>query len=624
MIEGENKPIGIDALINRFLQAIEQDPQNARLHYELANALQEQKRFDDALVNYRRALQLHPHYVEALNNMANMLCDMGRLDEAVSAYRLAIQVNPKIAILHYNLGTTLRDLGHLEPAVDAFRQAVACDPRLAVAYNNLGNALRDLDQQNEAVKALQQAVILDPKYVDAYNNLGTALEDLGHLEKAILAYGKALKLQPDYALGYYNLGKALNKRGDLTEAVDCLQRSLQLSQDFVAAHCQLGEVFGKMGEFEKALACFREAIRLDPDHCRAFADIAKYFWKELLDNDVTQMERLIQKPDLTLLDRSTLSFALASTFDRRKNYKRAVEEMSLANRHRKESWLAQRGTQYSAREHTEFVDTVISTFDVAYFRRVQGLGLTTDVPVFIVGMPRSGTSLIEQILASHPQVHGGGELRFAGESMESLPQLVADRCGKQIGFAGLCPIDYVSHLNDSDFHKVATEHFQKLVTLDGDAGRIVDKMPDNYLTLGWIVSLFPEAYLIHCRRDVRDVAVSCWQTDFETQYWSCDQDNIIHRIRDYQRLMDHWRQVLPVRMLEVDYEETVDDLQNVARRLIDWIDLEWDPACIAFHKTKRPVLTASFNQVRQPLYSRSVGRWRNYRELLSTMFEGLE
>jgi hypothetical protein len=240
--------------------------------------------------------------------------------------------------------------------------------------------------------------------------------------------------------------------------------------------------------------------------------------------------------------------------------------------------------------------------------------LDTERPIFIVGLPRSGTTLTEQILASHSRVYGAGELRFTREDFETLPKAL-NRDATSLA----C----LAELDRDGARRVAQAHLDKLTQLNSKAARVADKMPDNYMYLGQIAALFPRAKLIHCRRDLRDVAVSCWMTNFSQIRWACDPDHIATRFREYQRIMAHWQQVLPVPVLDVSYEETVADLEGVARRLVAWSGLEWEPGCLAFHETKRPVRTASVTQVRQPLYTRSVARWKNYEKTLGPLFAKL-
>ena len=232
--------------------------------------------------------------------------------------------------------------------------------------------------------------------------------------------------------------------------------------------------------------------------------------------------------------------------------------------------------------------------------------------MFVFGLPRSGTTLIEQVLASHSRVHGAGELRLARRSFEAIPACWAAPVRRAT--ASLTSIG-------PRVRRLAEQHLDRLAAIDGGRSeRIVDKMPDNYLYLGLLAVLFPRAVFIHCRRDLRDVAVSCWMTDFRSIRWANDPDHIAARFQQYRRLMDHWQEVLPVPIHQVDYEETVTDLESVARRLMAACGLDWEPACLEFHRTERPVRTASVTQVRQPVYQRSVARWKNYEAALADLF----
>ncbi len=242
---------------------------------------------------------------------------------------------------------------------------------------------------------------------------------------------------------------------------------------------------------------------------------------------------------------------------------------------------------------------------------MHGWGSETERPVFVVGMPRSGTTLVEQILASHPRVFGAGELRLARNTFAALPE-VARHPGP--------PHECLDRLDKEAFDFLARQHLGWLADRNATADRVVDKMPENTLYLGLLAALFPRARFIYCRRDLRDAAVSCWLTNFGQVRWACDQQHIASRANEHVRVMEHWRQVLPVPVLEVEYESVIADLEGSSRKLIDWCGLEWDGGCLDFHKTRRPVQTASAAQVRRPIYSSSVGRWKNYEPYLGLMF----
>jgi hypothetical protein len=257
---------------------------------------------------------------------------------------------------------------------------------------------------------------------------------------------------------------------------------------------------------------------------------------------------------------------------------------------------------------------MIAACSSSLFERLRDKGLESERPVFIVGLPRSGTTLVEQILASHSQVFGAGELRYSREDFESLPSVMK---------SGDPPLACLPRLDSDSVRAVAGRHLERLRALNASAARIVDKMPDNYLYLRLLAVLFPRAKFIHCRRDLRDVAVSCWMTNFRQIRWANDPEHIASRFAEYQRLMAHWQRTLPVAVLDVAYEDTIADLEGVVRRLVAWCGLDWEPGCLAFHESKRPVRTASVTQVRQPLYTRSVARWKHYEAALADLFAKL-
>ena len=267
--------------------------------------------------------------------------------------------------------------------------------------------------------------------------------------------------------------------------------------------------------------------------------------------------------------------------------------------------------QYDPARYASFVDSLLATFTPPFFARTGGFGLETELPVFIVGLPRSGTTLVEQILASHTQAFGAGELHYCDETFEALPGALQRND---------TPLACLPDLDRETARLLAQRHLDKLQALAPRALRIVDKMPQNYQYLGLIRLLFPQARLIHCRRDLRDVALSCWMTNLTSLSWACHADHIAAHFADYARLMEHWRSVLPAPPLDVDYEELVQDTEAVARRIVAWCGLAWEPGCLRFYRTQRPVRTASAAQVRQPIYKSSLGRWKNYQEPLGELF----
>jgi tetratricopeptide (TPR) repeat protein len=586
-------------------------PDYAEVHNNLGAAFKTQGKLDDAIACFRRALELKPDSAEAHNNLGAALNDQGKPEEAVACYRRALALKPDYAEAHNNLGNAFKDAGKLDEAVACYRRALELKPHYAEAHNNLGNAFTDQVHLDEAAACYRQALELKPGFAEAHNNLGNALKGQEKLDEAVACYRRALELRPDFAEAHSNLGAALNEQGKLEEAVACCRRALELKPDYAEGHGNLGSALEQIGDLRGAEGCFRAALRHDARFAFAHYKLAGLLGRKLPEKDLAAQRQLLAETALTDAQRLLLHFCLAHVLDAQGEYAEAAEHLDQGNSLQLSEWR-KRGQEYDPKAHDFLITRIITVSTPDFFERVRGFGLESELPVFVVGLPRSGTTLVEQILASHSQVFGAGEIKLTGNTMAALS-------GQGVDF-----IEGICQLNRPTIQRLASQHLEKLRALNGTALRIVDKMPENYLYLGVLASLFPRAKLIHCRRDLRDVAVSCWMTHFREVRWANDQQHIASRFHEYQRIMEHWRKVLPVPLLEVDYEETVADLEAVARKLVAWCGLAWEPACLEFHQTNRSVRTASSVQVRQPVYRTSVERWKHYEHTLASLFVRLE
>jgi tetratricopeptide (TPR) repeat protein len=560
-----------------------------------------------------RAVAVCPEEAAYHASLADAFAAIGQFDRALDSYRKALRLRPESPEILCNLGATLVDMGEIEAALGHFHEANRLQPDSFVIHNNLGNALKLKGDLAAAVGQFRRAVALNPRAAEPRSNLGRALLDLGETEEALTHGREAVRLLPGFAAGWNNLGQILHVLGRLEEAGACFREAIRLQPGLAGAHASLGGVLEGLGDFDAAEASLREALRLDPRHTGALGRLATRLRGKLPDADLAAIEGLLAEPGLSTERRRPLAFGLAHVLDARGEFDRAAGLALEANALRLIDFQA-RGKHYSPDAHRAFVDRLIAVFSPDFFARVRPFGSETERPVFVVGMPRSGTTLVEQVLASHPRVFGAGELRLAQETFEAIPSAT--------GRAGT-PLDSIEHLDRAAIDGLARRHLDGLAALDGSADRVVDKMPENSLYLGLIAALFPGAKLIHCRRDPRDVALSCWLTDFAEIRWACDLEHIATRIEQHDRIMDHWRRVLPTPIFEVDYEANVADPDRIARAIVAWCGLEWDPACLEFHSARRPVRTASVAQVRQPVYRTSVGRWKNYERTLAPLFSRL-
>jgi tetratricopeptide (TPR) repeat protein len=376
----------------------------------------------------------------------------------------------------------------------------------------------------------------------------------------------------------------------------------------------LGGLDEEMGDLADAEAAFRAALQCQPTFALPYARLATLLGGKLPGADLAELEGRLGDSTLEAGPRARLLFALAHVHDGRGDYQRAADCLREANAQTLQQNFEHKRA-YVPEDHERFVDKILETFGSAFFARTGGAGLRTRRPVFVFGLPRSGTTLVEQILASHSRIHGAGELRMGRQSFESIPSVLG---------RSDAPLTFGQHVDAGAIGRLAQQHDDRLGKVaTARAERVVDKMPDNYLYLGLLAAMFPDATFIHCRRDLRDVALSCWMTDFRSIRWANDVQHIASRFRQYRRLMEHWRAVLPVPVHEIHYEQAVANLESVARGLIAACALEWEHACLQFHRTRRPIRTASVAQVRQPIYQRSIGRWRQYEHFLADLFSAL-
>jgi tetratricopeptide (TPR) repeat protein len=609
-LQGLGRPV---EAVEQFRRALQLRPDFALVHGNLGLALGELRQFDEALVHFRRAVELDPASSAARTNLGQMLLDHGQVDEALAHCREAVRLQPDRAVLHHNLGNALRTHGLLAEARAAYLEALRLDPDLAPAHAHLGLILLRQGQLDDALPWLQQATDLRPDNATYWEYLAELHAERQDHARAIRCWERVLSLAPEAAPAHVSLGWALQEEGRLTEAGDHYRTAARLQPTSAVAQLHLGGLHEEQGQMAEAEAAFRSALRLQPGFALPHARLATLLRGKLPDADQAALERRLDDAQLAPTFRARLLFGLAHVLDARGEYARAADCLRRANGLTRE--LSRGRRDYDPAEHERFVDGLLRTFVPEWFARIAGAGSDSRRPVFIFGLPRSGTTLVEQVLASHPRIHGAGELRLARQSLEA----VSEALGRASS-----PLECVPQLDGDAIRRLAGWHLDALGALDNRrAACVVDKMPDNYLYLGLLAALFPRAVFIHCRRDLRDVAVSCWMTDFRSIRWANDPAHIAARFRQYRRLMDHWKAVLPVPVHEVDYEETVNDLGGVARRLLAACGLEFDPACLEFHRTQRPVRTASVSQVRQPVYRGSLARWKHYEGELSDLFAAL-
>jgi tetratricopeptide (TPR) repeat protein len=528
---------------------------------------------------YRQVLEVEPARGEALALLALACQQRGDASQAEIWYRRSLAVQPGDAEVHFRLGLVLMSLAKADDAIVHFREAVRLRPDSPETWNNLGNGLFLQGKTREAIACYREAVRLRPDYAEACLNLGNSLREDDWLPEGLHWYREAVRLRPDYPKSRLNLAAALLETGAASEAETHL----------------------------------RECLRLSPGSPKALSTL---IGNDLYgDNDPgpDELRALIANETLSPIDRAHLHFTLARVLDRAGQPDEAFQQFKETNRLRRELSRHQ-GDAFDAAEHSRFVDRLIAFFSREWFEHTRPLGLDTEVPVFVVGMPRSGSSLVEQILSHHPDAAGVGELRDLPRTVEGLPA--------RPGATEKYP-ECLATIDPSMIRQLGTEYLARIHALCGPARRITDKMLVNFLHLGFIAALFPRARVIHCQRDPLDTGVSCFMQIFRGLSFTLDLEDIGSYYRDYERLMAHWRAVKPLPMLEVVYEELVADVEGVSRQLVEFCGLPWDERCLRFYENPRTVRTVSKHQVRQPVYKSAIARWRRYEAHLDPLRRAL-
>jgi tetratricopeptide (TPR) repeat protein len=597
-----------------------------------------------AMAGYQKVLRRQPSNIDALFLLGQAYCHQGQLEAGSKLFRKIVTLRPNHAPAHTLLGMALAQLGSPEEALVFLEKALLADNNFAMAFGVRADILAALGRDREATENFERALELKPDIAEVHYNFASVLQRLARYEDAIRHYRTALKLRPDLTRVYGNLGRALFSLGRWQEALESVQRGITFEPTSVQLHHAMGLILKELERYQESLLSFEKALALDPNDLASMANkgtllqilgrlddaravikqvIARepnnsaYYFKlstitQFKDGDphIAAMERLLlpgteSRPEE---DQINLHFALAKAY-------RDIGKPAQSFRHLVQgNALRRHHIDYVENAVIDRIDRICQVFTPELMKAKAGQGSPSHKPIFIIGMPRSGTTLLEQILGSHPQVTPLGErdafekavLTLTSPGAAEYPDFIANVTPKQVGAIGAA-------------------YLESMCALAPVADRFIDKLPSNYMYAGLIHLALPHARIIHSRRDPIDTCISCFSTSFSrAQPFAFELAELGRYYRAYERLMDHWRRVLPPSsMLEVQYEDVVNDIEGQARRIVAYCGLEWDQTCLAFHKLERAVLTASVAQVRQPIYRSSIGRWREYAEQLGPLLAAL-
>ncbi len=583
-------------------------PGDAVAYSNLGQILSSMGRNEEALPHLERAVALRPDLAEAHTNLGNVLAQLNRPEDALTSYEEAVALNSRLAEPHNNIGMVLMSLGRYDDAIPEFEKALALNPGFAFASNNLGEAMSKLGRYEQAVAYFERTLTLQPNSALASKGLGLALARLDRHEEAVAQFRKVLAGRPDDPVLLNNLGHSLNATGLSAEALSIFERLIAIDPNVEFFHYGAGNALLFLGRLNDTCRAFERAVALAP-HVPAFHRAlanAKRFRED--DPQLPIMEEMARNvmvfPDHEQIN---LHFALAKAYDDVGRRSLAFEQLTNGN------FLKRGKVDYDEATQVGVLRGTAAAFTPEVMGTKSGGGNPSEVPVFVMGMPRSGTTLVEQILASHPDVFGAGELQDFSRAVhgEGLDTVLPAGAGKLTG---------------DDLRRLGERYLAQILLKSPETKRIVDKMPGNFCCVGLIHLALPKARIIHVQRDPLATCFSCYATLFTSNVnYTYDLGELGRYYKAYEALMAHWRAVLPEgAMLEVQYETLVENFETEVRRIIDYCGLDWDERCLAFYEAQRPVQTASAVQVRQPLYRSSIGRWRPYKEYLRPLLDALE
>ena len=553
-----------DSAIKSFKQAIKIKPDYAEAHYNAGKVLQEKGELETAIDSYTKAIKIKPKWAQALSNIGNALREKGELGAAIVSLNEAIKIEPNFAEAHYNIGKALQEKGELETAIDSYTKAIKIKPDYLQAYNNMGITLKKKGAVQAAIDIFKKVLEINPNFAEAHSNLGLALNDTGNLEAALKSYKKAIKIKPDFAEAHSNMGNALKEKGNLSNALGSYTQALKFKSNYTEVH-------------------------------RNLSLITKY---DLNNKYFLQMLNLSKDPSLSSSQRCNISFGLAKAYEDIGDLEKSFYHYAQGNAFRK------RFLNYDIKHDIKlFTHIKLLQKDVYKKDLLPGEKHSNLRPIFILGMPRSGTTLVEQIISSHSKVTGAGELNI-------------------IEFFGGPLIKKKVKISIENLLNFQEKYLLELQKKANGKAYVTDKMPQNFKYIGLICSAFPQAKIIHVKRDP---AATCWSNykqyfPSETYGYCYDLQDTVKYYNLYQDLMQFWQERYSDRIYHLDYDKLTTNQEEQTRQLIDYLELKWQDTCLSPQNNKRSVKTASNLQVRQKVYQGSSKSWRQFEPFLKGIF----
>lgn len=591
-------------------KAVALDPSSAATHSNLGIAYFDAKDFDRAQACQMRALSLDPKFPPALNNMGSIFREKKMFVEAMSHYERAFYASNKQYVEPLcNLGSVLIEEDRAEEAFPIVSQVLKIEPNHPEAWCSLGGIHVGREDTEKAFACFSNVLAVMPDHATALGGMARVFQDNNQLEDSLNYATRAIALDPTNDSFHMLRAQTYQDMGKIQEAIADFDRAASLKPEVTNAVVAKARLFLELGDIEEANRTFQQALNIDQNDIAALSQlIATYKVKE--NDPYMQRLEMLYRSDTVVKnnEKIALHFALGKCYEDLGQYDQAFEHFLEGNALKRQTF------DYTTEEDEARHAEAMTIFTPEYIKQREGMGHPSDAPIFIVGMPRSGTTLVEQIISSHPTVFGAGELHY-------LPMLVMEAASRQKLSLG----EMMKSLTPDTIEYIANRYLENIKALSPTTAHVSDKMPSNYMHVGLIHILFPNAKIVHLQRNPLDVCLSAFSRLFHRgQHHSYNLIEQGKHYRNYARMMNHWRKVLPANsFFEIQYEHLIEDTPTYAKQLIDYCGLEWDDACLAFHESKRRVKTASIMQVRQPIYKTSVEKWRRYEKFLGPLREAL-
>ena len=591
-----------------FLEVLDADERNIHALNLLGMLYVNNFRPDDAVLCISKALKLAPNNPESHANLALAYKDQGKLRKSVEHFKSAIRLAPDNAMSYNNLGNVLREQGKPGDAIREYERALKLQPEFSQCWSNFAAALNEAEQRKAAHRAVDRAIQLEPELAQAHNNRGDILLAEARYSEALASYEKATELNPKYAAALINMARVQRDMDSAEAALATLERALAIEPNNPEAHHVLGVLHEQMGQKEQAAAAFQNAIDVAPGMAIAHYYLAQIRGRKSTGQEFDAMRRIWDEVKMLDNDRMFMAFGLARAYEQRGDYDQAFSFLEKGNN------IKAGMMPYDDEDTGEFVDGLARSASALAQKLPPGSGYPDERPVFILGMPRSGTSLTEQVLASHSEVAGAGELSYAYDMAHRVRDITRQAFPQNV------------ELLDPQQLKELGEYYLSRHQAENLAARyVVDKTPLNFQYIGLLGLALPEAKFIHCHRDPIQNCFSIHKMPFDKkQAYAHSLESLGLYYNRYWRLMQHWKTMFPGRILDVRYEDTVADIEKQGRRILDFLELQFEPGVLEFHKTERLVKTPSASQVRQPIYGDALQAWKKYEEHMGPLIDALD